>query len=604
MRSVAGWTAGLLLTGLGIGSLMVSACGSSSSTVATAPALVPQTAEFNRPGVAGSFALDDPLSAAMAGTVRLDITSEDELPGQLDVGGVTFMALPVTLVPNVTSFVAQADDALLPLGPVNAITLDVSAAAVTVVKSDKASSPGTTSLIYQGDPNAVTFDDYVLIRALSALPPSLRNPGNIATVANELTGGPNFMPSDFDPVPDSTNTNFAAGGSFPGPDLLDAVVVYASTFLPQSLRTPDNIAATVNAVLTDAGLVTSDILSIPGNVLPGTIEFIGEANIASGVTFSGTTVGGLSGITYDSGSDVYYAIADDRTDSRFYTLTLDLSNGILSAGDATLTDVTLLSDTSGNPLDMPDPEGIALTSSASIFISSERDANGDPSVGEFSVTTGQQIDDLTVPNRFLPGNGQGVRDNLGFESLTLTPDSSLLFTATEGALVQDGERATLTESSPARILVYDAVTGQPGEEYVYDVDPIAEEPTPPDGFADSGLVDLLALNNTTLLALERSFSVGAPDRGYTIKLFEVDISGATDVSGVDDIDTLSGPLIPVEKTLLLDLETLGIVLDNVEGLTFGPDLPGGRRSLILVSDDNFSAFGPQATQFLAFSVDF
>ena len=56
----------------------------------------------------------------------------------------------------------------------------------------------------------------------------------------------------------------------------------------------------------------------------------------------------------------------------------------------------------------------------------------------------------------------------------------------------------------------------------------------------------------------------------------------------------------MEKSLLLNLDVLGIPLDNVEGMTFGPSLPDGRRSLVLVSDNNFS---PAAfTQFLLFSV--
>jgi 3-phytase len=53
--------------------------------------------------------------------------------------------------------------------------------------------------------------------------------------------------------------------------------------------------------------------------------------------------------------------------------------------------------------------------------------------------------------------------------------------------------------------------------------------------------------------------------------------------------------------LLFDLDTLGIPLDNVEGLTFGPRLRDGRRSLVLVSDNNFA--GSQFTQFLLFALD-
>lgn len=45
----------------------------------------------------------------------------------------------------------------------------------------------------------------------------------------------------------------------------------------------------------------------------------------------------------------------------------------------------------------------------------------------------------------------------------------------------------------------------------------------------------------------------------------------------------------------------GIVQDNIEGMTFGPILPTGERSFILVSANNFSPDG-QFTQFLAFKL--
>jgi hypothetical protein len=55
----------------------------------------------------------------------------------------------------------------------------------------------------------------------------------------------------------------------------------------------------------------------------------------------------------------------------------------------------------------------------------------------------------------------------------------------------------------------------------------------------------------------------------------------------------------MSKTLLLDLTELGIPMDNVEGMTFGPSFEG-RPTLILLSDNNFSP--TQFTQFVAFSV--
>jgi hypothetical protein len=59
---------------------------------------------------------------------------------------------------------------------------------------------------------------------------------------------------------------------------------------------------------------------------------------------------------------------------------------------------------------------------------------------------------------------------------------------------------------------------------------------------------------------------------------------------------------PVDKRFLLDIEDdLGIVPDNLEGMTFGPRLPDGRPTLIMVSDNNFNAF--QTTQFIALALE-
>jgi hypothetical protein len=42
------------------------------------------------------------------------------------------------------------------------------------------------------------------------------------------------------------------------------------------------------------------------------------------------------------------------------------------------------------------------------------------------------------------------------------------------------------------------------------------------------------------------------------------------------------------------------VIDNVEGLTWGPRLASGERSLLLVSDDNFAA--EEFTRFIALAL--
>jgi len=107
----------------------------------------------------------------------------------------------------------------------------------------------------------------------------------------------------------------------------------------------------------------------------------------------------------------------------------------------------------------------------------------------------------------------------------------------------------------------------------------------------------LPLSPTRLLAMERSFSTGV---GNDVRIYLVDTAGATDTLGLPALpQDLSGVQV-AQKTLVLDLDVLGVTLDNLEGLTFGPVLPDGRQSLLIVSDNNFSP--TQVTQFLAFTV--
>ena len=118
----------------------------------------------------------------------------------------------------------------------------------------------------------------------------------------------------------------------------------------------------------------------------------------------------------------------------------------------------------------------------------------------------------------------GVRPNLGFESAGVTHDGRYLFTAAENALYQDGPAATIANGSPARILRY-SLSGRLDRQYVYVTDPVAEPPVPATAFSVNGVVELLPLDDDTLIAMERSFSVGAPGTGNTIKLYTVELRG-------------------------------------------------------------------------------
>lgn len=344
----------------------------------------------------------------------------------------------------------------------------------------------------------------------------------------------------------------------------------------------------------------------PSAVEVTAIDFVGEATLPTGTKFENTELGGLSGITYDARKQVYYAISDDRSvksAARFYTFKINLNGDSFQKGDIEPVTVTALKDKNGKtfPAGTIDPEGIALNDS-SIFVSSEGDAAKgiNPFIKEFSLDSGQEIYSLPIPETFLPSEDkkQGIRNNLAFESLTITPDKKYLFSATENALIQDGDEAKPNQSSLCRILQYNLLTRKLEKEFLYPTKLVKPFFKLTNRYS-SGLTDLIALDSEGhFLSIERTFT----GFGFVNSLFKVDLSKAEDIKNIDSLKQVNSQTIkPVKKELLLNLGELEVALDNTEGLTIGATLANGQPSLILVSDNNFNRL--QRTQFLAFQLE-
>lgn len=345
------------------------------------------------------------------------------------------------------------------------------------------------------------------------------------------------------------------------------------------------------------------------------IDFLGQFQIPK-QDFQGTTVGGLSGITYDRRRDCFYAISDDRSNlapARFYTLNLEFDRSHPSQPrpqQVTISAVTTLTDDNGQPYapGTIDPEGIALSPIGSLLVSSEGSARSGipPFIHEVDLKTGQWQRSLPIPDRYLPKINeagqpiQGVGDNLGFEALSVSPGGTAnepfrIFAATESALVQDADTDHPQQgSSRNRMLHYVMGGGKPlllGE-HLYLMDP------PPEGSQFHGLPELLAIDpGGHFLSIERSFG----RNGFAVKLFQVTTAGASDITTITSLKGTLRAVEPVRKKLLLDLGDLGdlgIRLDNLEGMTLGPRLPDGSQSLVMISDDNFNPL--QTTQLLVF----
>jgi len=344
------------------------------------------------------------------------------------------------------------------------------------------------------------------------------------------------------------------------------------------------------------------------------LHFLGATTIPNDATVDGALVGGLSGLDYDPASGQWVIISDDKSDkapARFYRAGIDLSDG---APKVVLEHAVLLQQADGKPYpnakaggEVPDPESIRFDpSGAALWWTSEGDRKLglSPFVRE-TAPDGKFIANLALPEMFTIHKDQerGPRHNLSFEGLSFTPQGDALWLGMESALYQDGPIATTSAGTVARFSKFDR-RGKLLAQYAYPVDPIQAVPTGKN--ADNGVSEILALDDDRLLVLERSGVEGANGIWTLyIRLYEAAVGAATDIS---NIPALAGAKVePMTKRLVLDLSKLPELgsaalpkIDNIEGVSFGPDLPNGHRSLVLVSDNNFNP--DQITQFLAFEV--
>ena len=346
------------------------------------------------------------------------------------------------------------------------------------------------------------------------------------------------------------------------------------------------------------------------------LDFINEYRLPQ-QKFENTPVGGLSGLAYDRFEDIFYAISDDRSEfapARFYALKLNFAKQKEQPNleNVEVIGVTFLKDKTGNTYAKGevDTEGIALTGDRTILISSEGVTRKrvPPFIDEFDLLSGKWLRSLPIPSRYLfepdidkpnttkkellKKEPQGIRDNLGFESLAVVRDSIgdpyRVFTITESALAQD----TQPDDQPAEARFLHYLVGNIAPLIVAEHRYPVEVMTPP--VTQIGVNEIVAIDRGGhFLTLERSNG----SAGLSAKIWQIATGSATDTSTIKSF-RVSPNVRSIRKKLVLDLATLGIKLDNLEGMAIGPRLADGSQSLILVSDDNFS--DRQFTQFLLF----
>src|ERR1044072_2341717 len=381
--------------------------------------------------------------------------------------------------------------------------------------------------------------------------------------------------------------------------LATALAVISLTTATLCFSAPTPPVSTPGMTVVGKGLVSGSALDTSG--LAGNICQAGApANCVPKAIFGGFG----SDLTY-TGHDNVFIAAPDRgpfdglTDvpylDRFYFL------HITTDVDAAFA--------FGNRLE---PEGIRVAPDGTFYVSDEYG----PYIFRFN-RQGHLLRRIELPSKFaianpnadpnqeLLGNTAGRQANRGMEGLAISPDGSTLFGIMQNALLQDHglnpppstDRLGLNN----RILKVDLATGET-HEYVYVLDAINR---------GQGVCEILAINDHEFLVVERDnrSNLQSPPQAPTRKtIYKINLTGATDVSGIDSLPAgaLPAGVTPATKSLFInlldaDLNMSATIPEKIEGLSWGPDLSDGRHLLYVVSDNDLNP--TLATQIYAFAIE-
>lgn len=328
------------------------------------------------------------------------------------------------------------------------------------------------------------------------------------------------------------------------------------------------------------------------------LKFLDEYVLADNIVIDSTLVGGLSGIDYYNG--LYYLVCDDASNPRYYEATITIKDTVIT--NVAITKVIKINDGS-KYLDL---EAIRYDSNENqIFLTSEGHINKQKSPLFFSVNSkGDIVNEFKIPSAFYPNSIEKPRHNATLEGLSESYNRNGYWIAMELPLKIDGPEPKLTPTnSPVRITYINTGTNKLEKQFGYLLDPIAKEPK--GSFAVNGLSDVLEYATDQFFVIERSYSSGLGNQGNTIKIFNADATKASNTLKIKSLKHKD--YVPARKELLFDFESVRDKLtnnsiDNIEGITFGPTLPNGNKTLLLVADNNFNRLEKQLNQFILLEI--
>ncbi|MEM7456796.1 MAG: esterase-like activity of phytase family protein [Planctomycetota bacterium] len=323
-------------------------------------------------------------------------------------------------------------------------------------------------------------------------------------------------------------------------------------------------------------------------------------------------LGGFSAIEYAGNGDLYYVLPDRGPKDgavdylpRFHTMRITIQPDAETPVQTQLVATQIFRNTSGQSFTglasafeptfenagRFDPEGIRVRNGGNIVVSDEYG----PHVIEFD-QSGNEVCRYDVPVRYLienPGidkpdeNGKntfGRSCNRGMEGLGITSDQRL-FGLMQSPLLQDSVRDE--EGKPKGLNCRMMQLGAGPAEMLYHLDDESNK-----------LNELLSIDGDSFLVIERDGEAG--DEAVYKKIIRIETSGASDISGLETLPREEIPegVSPVQKEVFIDLlnPRWGLtgeqMPEKIEGLCFGPDLADGRKTILVMSDNDFESANP------------
>ena len=221
-------------------------------------------------------------------------------------------------------------------------------------------------------------------------------------------------------------------------------------------------------------------------------------------------------------------------------------------------------------------EGIAYNNETDIFYVSDEQKDGTRIIEvDYEAKFIRIVEPTNQPFLNLSGHNSGI------EGLTIANNLKYLLYAFERPTDDCLDQALV------RITKMSLTRPSHHETYYYKLHPVNS-----DKINTNGISDILFLNESRLLVMERAY---IPGEGNVVRIYEATLNGRGYPDKEANCKDVS--IAPLKSTLRFDFaDVTDFKVDNAEGMTFNAD----KSILYIVTDDNFSK--KQETQVIALDV--